>query len=152
MKRLLHDRRAVAALETGLVVSLLLLPLLSAVAGAGQALLTQFRLDRALHAALMHGWGAPTANAAVLRSAAQLGYGTASPAMTATASISCYCVTVATGIRESAEKPCTATCASGTVMGTYATVTATAAFAPILAVTWGRAAWTLSATGTARLQ
>ncbi len=148
-----QDRRGVAALETGLVTAFLLLPLLSGVTGAGQALMTQQRLDRALHAALMRGWAAPgSANASILQSAAQSGYGAGGATMTPTASIACYCITLATGARSNTTTACGTTCANGQVLGTYATVTASASFTPIITVTWGGAAWNLSATGTARIQ
>lgn len=152
MMRLWRDRRGVAALETGLVVSLLLLPLLSGVAGAGQALLTQFRLDRALHAALMHGWGDPSASTANLQAAALLGYGSDGPTMSSTVTIACYCITASTGARTTTTVACNGACSNGQIVGKYATVTASASFTPIMTVTWGGSAWNMSATGTARVQ
>ena len=152
MTGLWRDRRGVAALETAITMAFLLLPLLSGIAGAGQALMTQQRLDRALHAALMLGWGTGATSAADLKQAAQDGYGTGGAAMTPDATVACYCLATATGVRSNMAIACGASCANGEVQGTYATVTATASFTPILGEVFGSAAWNLSASGTARIK
>ena len=146
------DRRAVAALETALVSSVLLVPLLSGLAGSGEALRVQQRLDRGLHAALMHGWATPATDVAGLQSAAQDGYGTDAPVLNATATIVCYCITLGTGARAATASSCGTQCSNGQVQGKYANMSVTATFTPAITIPWGVGTWNMSANGMARIQ
>ncbi len=147
------DRRGVAALEMALVSTFLLLPLTAGVIGSGQALLTQYRVDRALHSALVFAWGSPTATSATLQGAAQGGYGNGGAAVTVTASSACYCIPP-TGTRGSGSAAtCGGTCSvNGQVVGTWVTITTSAGFTPVFPILWTSASWTLSATATVRVQ
>jgi Flp pilus assembly protein TadG len=152
MKALWRDRRGVAALEMALITTFLLLPLTAGVVGSGQAILTQYRVDRALHAGLMYAWGLPTATTSAIQTAATAGSGANATTVSATASIACYCISP-TGTRGGGTSvSCPGSCTSPQVVATYATVTTTAGFTPIFPTPWGTAAWTLSATGTVRVQ
>ena len=158
-RRLLHDRRGVAALEAGITLGALLVPLLAGLVGVGQALLLQYRVDRATHMGLLYAWGAGSAaTAAQVQSAAQAGYGTGTgsgTAMTPTASLACYCMDQ-TGTRASSNTTpasCTATCSvSGQVLAKWVTLTSSASFTPVLVGAWTGGAWTISSTSTVRVQ
>lgn len=159
MTPILKDRRAIAAVETALVISFLLLPMMALITGSGQALLEQYRIDRGLHSGLMYAWGKPTAPQGEIQSAATSGYGSYTPAMTAVASIACYCITApaaspaTAGTRAGGTTAvCGSTCPSGQTLGTWVTVTASTTFTPIFTLNWGSAAWPISATGTVRVQ
>lgn len=155
------DTRAVAAVEAGITLSVLLVPVLAAIVGAGQGLTLQYRLDRATHMGLLYAWGTPTgaATTANVVSAAQAGFGTASSTSTAptasiSASLACYCLDQ-TGTRTGSTTTtvsCTGTCSGGQVLGKWITVTATSSFTPLLVGSWGGGAWTLKNTSTARIQ
>ena len=154
INRLRRDRRGSAGLEMAVVTTFLLLPITAGTIGAGQAILEQYRVDRALHAALIWTWGAPSDLMATVQTAAQNGYGSAPPTMTATATSACFCIsptgTRATGISTT----CGAACATnGYVNGKWVTVNIASTFTPIFTSTWGSAAaWAMSATGTVRVQ
>ena len=141
-------RRGTAAVETALVLPFILLPLLFLMFGAGQALLVQSRLDRAMHAALLYAWGQPKATNAMLESAAAGGYGPSGPAMApkVTGPV-CFCVALATGARVNTPIPCGLDCLAGFVRGSYMTVTTSAEVSMMPAVTWQ-----LSASGTVRVE
>jgi Flp pilus assembly protein TadG len=152
MKALWNDRSGAAALEMALITTFLLLPLSAGLIGSGQALLTQYRVDRALHAALIYAWTAPTASSAALQSAAQGGYGAGGGTLATSASTACYCIDP-TGSRASGTAVlCTGTCTAPQIVGTWVTVNASAVFTPVFPIPWTSAAWTLSATGTVRVQ
>ncbi len=154
--RLHQDRRGSAALEAAIVITALLAPLLALLVGVGQAMLTQYRVDRATHAALLYAWGTPATamTTSNVTAAAQAGYGTGST-MTPTAAISCYCMDQ-TGTRVSASTTavsCTGTCSvSGQVLARWVTVTSSASFTPLLKGPWDGKAWTLQNSSTVRIQ
>lgn len=156
-RRLKHDRRAVAAVETGVVLAFFLAPLLAGVTGVGQAMLTQYRVDRATHAGLMAAWYAPTTvNAVDVQQAALSGYGTANgDTLTPVASFACYCVDPAGTRTAGSTVPiaCNGTCTSSSqVLGKWVTLNSTASFTPILFGSWSRTPWTLSASSTVRIK
>ncbi len=153
MTRMLRDRRGVAAVEAGIVLALFITPLLSVMVGAGQGMLLQYRVDRALHTGLIYAsWATgSTATKPLVETAAQNGYGTAPPTMTATATYSCYCIPN-TGTRSGvASTACSTTCGTGTVLARYVALTTADTYTPIFTMNWGSAAWTISATGTIRV-
>ena len=135
-----------------MVLPLLLGPLLTLMAGGGQAMLTQFRLDRALHAALMAAWYTPSLAPATVQAQAQLGYGAGSSPMTPTVTYACRCIVPTSTYASGIVTACNGTCGSGQVLGTWVTATMTASFTPLLTMTWGSGAWTLSSTGTVRVK
>lgn len=153
---LLHlrrDRRGTAGLEMAIVATFLLLPITAGTIGAGQAILEQYRVDRALHAALIWTWGAPTDSASNVQTAAQSGYGSAPPSMTATASFACYCISPTATRASGVSTTCGAACATnGYVNGKWTTVNVTSTFTPIFTSTWGSSVWSMTATGTVRVQ
>ncbi len=150
MQRLWRDRRGVAALEMALITTFLLLPVTAGVIGSGQALLTQYRVDRALHAGLMYAWG--SANAGAIQTAAQFGGDATNLSISATATIACYCISP-TGTRATgAAVTCGNSCTSPQISASYATVNTSAGFTPIFPTPWGTSGWTLSATGTVRVK
>ena len=151
MKRLWRDIRGVAALETGIVLPLLLGPLMTLMAGAGQAMMIQYQLDRGLHSALLTAWGIPKAAVATIQTAAQNGYGTGGATMTSTVSYACSCISPTGTHASGTVQACNTSCGGGQVIGTWVTVTNTASFSPVLGWTWGKGAWNLSATGTVRV-
>lgn len=155
LRRLAADRRAVAGIETGLAMAFLLIPLLTVMTGTGLAMITQQRLDRALHGSLMTAWGmAGTAATTDVTAAATASYGSTSrPAMTPTAAISCLCIPTLGSRAQGTAVACSGTCStSGTVLATYVTSTVTASVPPILGMNWSKTAWALSATGTIRVK
>ncbi len=157
LRCLLRDRRGIAALETGIVLSALLLPMLAGIAGVGQATLLQYRVDRATHMGLLYAWGTPsTATASNVVAAAQAGYGSSNTdTSTTTASIACYCLDQA-GTRTSSNTTsvsCTGSCTtSGQVLGKWVTVATSISFTPVLAGSWSGGAWTLQNSSTVRIQ
>lgn len=147
-----RDRRGAIAVETALVLSFLLLPLLAVVVDAGRALMLQYRVSRAMHSALIYAWGVPAAPAADIIVAAQDGYGTTSPVLTATASYSTLCI-LPTGTRLLGLAPLNGnTCIVGQVLATWVSATASTSFTPILPLNWGSGAWVVSASATVRVK
>lgn len=148
-----RDRRGSVTVETALVLSLFLLPLVYGVAAIGQAVSTQVRLDRALHAAMLYIWATPGAAASGIQNAATSGYGAGDPTMTPTASKSCAC------IQPTAARPagasgahCSDTCANGTVLASYMTISLNATVAVDLPLPANLQSQALTASGTVRVQ
>lgn len=148
-----HDRYGGVALEGALVLTLFLLPLLFSILAVGQMLSTQVRLDRALHAALMFAWATPVPTTNAIQIAATAGYGSGTPAMTAVATVACFCMPpTATRQTAGAAVACTSICATGRVLATYVTTSLSTTIdfnLPLPATFRSR---TLTSSGTARLQ
>lgn len=150
--RLRRDRRGAIAVETALVLSFLLLPLLALLVDAGRALLLQYRVSRAMHSALIYAWGVPAAPTADVITAAQDGYGPTGPALTATASYSNLCI-LPTGTRLLGVAPLSGnTCLAGQVLATWVNATTSTSFTPILPINWGTGAWAVSVSATVRVK
>ena len=147
-----RDRQGAIAVETALVLAVLLLPLMALLTDAGRGLLLQYRVSRAMHSALVYAWGVPAAPAADILTAAQDGYGVSTPTLTATASYSNLCISP-TGTRSSGSAPQSGnTCGSGQILATWVVATASTSFAPILPINWSTSAWTVSASATVRVK
>jgi hypothetical protein len=146
-----------------LVSSFVMLPFLGGVTGFGQALMLQTKLDRALHGAIVSGYGlASTLTssnvASTMATAVQNGYGSSDPSTTA--SLSYYCIPP-TGTRSGtgATSPPTA-CASPNVVATYLVLSTSVTFIPLLNV--GISGWnqtggtggtvTVASSATVRIQ
>ncbi len=160
MHTLGRDRRGVAAVEMALVATVLLLPLCAFTTEVGQALLTQYRLSRALHAGLMYAWGAPTsATVTTIQSAASAGFQTnggtgpyESAVMTPVASILYYCIDPTVGTHgASTVASSTSTCPNGQVVGTWVNLSLSATIPTIFVNYKGSASWPLTIAGTVRI-
>lgn len=140
------------SVEAALALGLVLLPLFLGVVDLGQGIIVRMRLDRATEAALFEAWGVPGASAAAVQAAAQAGYGTAVPALTADASFACYCIAPA-GTRQSGTAvSCTGNCAAGQSLGEWLTTHLSAALALAFPVPFLGSTLNLTATATARVQ
>lgn len=160
-----RDRRGVAAVETALVGSFVLLPLMGGLVGIAQAVQVQNALDRGLHAGLLLAWAKPTLTTtttptlqAAVTSAVQDAYGATTPVVTAAPSW--YCMSP-TGTRGSGTTTTSGgTCTGSQVKSKYVTITVTAKFTPVVDVGingWSQAGGTaglvsLSSTATVRVQ
>jgi Flp pilus assembly protein TadG len=156
LSRLLRDRSGVAAVEATMVISLVLVPLCLGVAAYAMVLADTAQLDRALQAGLFYVWSNPTGfTTSGVRAAAAAGFDNTSyvgtsPALTVTASSACYCVS--SSAVKGAAVSCTGSCATGQTIGTYVTVTASAAFTLPVVVQTLTSPLTQSVTGTVRTQ
>lgn len=158
MRRLLRDRRAVAAVEMALVSTFVLFPLCVFMVEAGQALLTQYRLSRGLHAGLMRAWGLPaSATADTVQTAANLGfqangsgtYGTVTA--TPVATFYYYCIDPTVGMHTGAAVASGTACPSGQVLATYVNLSITASIPTILPTFNGSTTWSLNIAGQVRI-
>lgn len=148
-----RDRRGSVALETALVLSLCLLPLLYGTTALGPAVSTQMRLDRALHAAMLYAWATPGAASSGIQAAANKGYGVGDPAMTPPAASIGYACVSPTGTRQSGTPPgANGACPSNTVKATFVTVSLSATISVNLPLPASLATQTLTASGTVRQQ
>jgi len=155
--RLWRDRRGVAAVEMALVSTFILIPVTVLVIESGQALLTQYRLSRGLHAGLMYAWELPSnATLSQIQSAASSGFqattapGYASTTVTPVASFSYYCVDPTVGIHYGAAQAANATCSGSQVLATYVSLTLTASLPLIFPIYMGSTNWSLNVAGTVR--
>lgn len=144
------NRRASIAVEAAVIASVFLVPLICGLAGAGQAIALQTRLDRALHAAMFYVWATPGASAASVQNAAQAGFGT--DTLTGNvATVACYCM-APDGTRASAGAAvtCSTVCSSGLVLATFVTTTVSATVALVLPMPAVTLPWTLASSATIR--
>ena len=142
-----------------LVSTCILLPVTVLVIESGQALLTQYRLSRGLHAGLIYAW-ALTNNAAIadIQAKASAGFqatttgsGYASVAVTPVAAFSYYCIDPTVGIHYGAPQAANATCSGGQVHATYVSLTLTTTLPLIFPFYQGSTNWSLNVTGTVRI-
>ncbi len=128
-RRLGGCTKGVAAVETAIVVSLVLLPLLAGVADIGIMAQQRDKLDEALQDAITYVSAGNTGSAGVT-TAAQAAYGTSIAVSTGTF---CYCVATGTTTPTAPTTVnCSGSCASGDVLETFMKITvSTAATLPV---------------------
>lgn len=151
--RLLTQRRGGAAVEMGLIGSVVLMPLLGSLVGLGQALAMQIQLDRALHAALLTAYGtAASLTSSTVQSAmttaVQNGYGNPNITPTVSASLVYYCINP-TSIRSGSGSATAPTCSAPQVVATYLNISISAGFVPLVNV--GISGWNQAGSGTVTL-
>ena len=158
LRRLWLHRRGVIAVEMALVTSGFLLPITAGLFETGQALLTQYRLSRGLHAGLMYAWAVPAnANASSIQNAATAGFQTAttsgygSTVVTPVATLQYYCVDPTTGIHGATQVTSGTACGSGLMLGTWVALTLSASIPTAFQFNNGAASWPLTVTGTVRI-
>ncbi|MBV9783503.1 MAG: pilus assembly protein [Acidisphaera sp.] len=153
LRRWRRDRAGSVTVETAIVVSVILVPLAMGAADFGVIMNTQARLDRALTMAAEYAWNAGSgATVSAIQSAAQTGYGTGAPSLTATAVISCYCV-AANGTRLNGTAiACTGSCSSPNQLAEYVTLTASTAVTLPAPSPFFHSPDSLSASGVFRIQ
>ncbi len=152
---LLADTRAVVSVEAALALALVMLPLLLGLFDLGTALTVRLRVDRAVQAGLFGAWGVAGASAGQIAQAAQAGGGSGSPAVSASASLACYCLPPTGTLQDASPVECDddeGECPSGQVLGDWATVTARASVSLPFPLPWVSSPLQLGATGTARVQ
>ena len=157
LARLWRDRRGVAAVEMALVSTFILIPATVLVIESGQALLTQYRLSRGLHAGLMFAWGLPlNATLSQIQNAANSGFqansspGYAATTVTSVATFSYYCIDPTVGIHYGAKQAANTTCTGGQVLASYVSLSLTATLPLIFPIYQGSTNWSLNVAGTAR--
>jgi Flp pilus assembly protein TadG len=149
--RLLRDRRGVAATEAGLAIGFILIPLTLGVMAWGAVLAAEARLDRALQAAAFYVWNNPTGfTSGGISTAANAGFGAASPTLTVTSSTACKCVS--SGYNPVSTVSCAGTCTSGQTVATYETITVSASFTLPVTVSYLAQPLARSVSGTIRTQ
>jgi hypothetical protein len=115
-----------------LAVSLVVLPLCACLIVAGQALYTQYRLTRAMHAGFIYAWRYPNATDAAIESAVQA----AIPSVTLganTASNLCFCIPPnGTIFQSNGSFACgSQTCSNGTILSVWVSIVLSANYSPL---------------------
>jgi Flp pilus assembly protein TadG len=132
LRRFRRDRRGVAALETALAVSLVVLPLCAGLVVAGQALQLQYRLTRAMHAGFIYAWRNPTASNTAIQSAVQAAIPTLTLYSNAASNL-CFCIPPnGTIIQSNGSFACgTQTCSNGTVLSVWVSIVVGGTYSPL---------------------
>lgn len=147
-----RDRHGIAAVEAALVSAFVLLPMLFMMVGSGEGLYEQYRIDRALHSALISAWGDPTLSDSAIAAAAEASYGVSTTPMAAVSSHGYFCIQP-TGTRASGTATtASGSCATGQVKGIWVTVALSAQLHASVPLPGGLSAWSLQSAGTARVQ
>ncbi len=152
-----RDRRGVAAVEMALTVSLVLLPLCACLIVAGQALETQYRLTRAMHAGFMYAWRYPTDPNLLTntQAAVQAAYGPTTLATNAASPV-CFCIppngtlTQATSSFQCSQTTCPSGTPANYIKTTWLSVVVAQNYSPLF--TFPYLPTQVTSGGTARVQ
>jgi Flp pilus assembly protein TadG len=154
------DEGGSIALETALVMTFFLVPLVLGMTDLGLVFMTRAQLDQGLQAALFYAWyNNPTVvTNANVQAAAIAGVGQTSQTPTATVTQTNYCVTSPTGSNAngtptgSTRATYATACTGSTIPATYMTVTVSVTLTLPVTVPYLANPVTLTSTGTARIQ
>ena len=148
LRRFLQARDGAVAVETALVCSLLLVPLLLGLWDVAQLAMSQAQLDEALQDATTYVAYNNNATAAQITSAAQGAYGNSISVSSGTV---CYCVsTTSSSPTAPTSISCTSSCGSGYQFEQFMSITVSTTVAIPFAVPYLGSSTTLSSTGQVR--
>jgi Flp pilus assembly protein TadG len=120
LRCLLQDEKGAIAVETSLVTSLILVPMLLGIWDIAQVGFGQAQVQEALQAAVTYVAAGNSGNAAGITSAAQTVYGTSMNVSTNTV---CYCVsTTSSSLTTPSTVSCTSSCGSGNDFEQFMTI------------------------------
>lgn len=120
----IRDRAGVANIEAALLTSLVLAPVLGGATDAGLILYYWGEITRAEQAGILSAWGNSAITTGTIVNAAQTAFGNSSVTPTIQAAITCYCLPSASPWNRTGAVAvaCPSTCASGSILTEYATV------------------------------
>jgi Flp pilus assembly protein TadG len=145
MRRLIRARDGAVAVETALVSSLLLVPLLLGLWDVAQIAMAQAQLDEALQDAITYVAATGSTNSSNITTAGQAAYGSS---ISVSSSEACYCVQTSTTTPTSVS--CTGTCSSGT-MEQFMSITVSTTVTIPFPVPYLGSTVSLSSTGNAQI-
>jgi Flp pilus assembly protein TadG len=148
-----RDRRGSVTVESALVFTFVLMPMMVLGIGFGLALTAWSQVNLVEQSVMYMVWNNPaTATAAQISSFVQASYGAAKPAVTVNASTACYCI-APTGTRTAGTSvSCSGSCSNGQVLATYLQVTVAATQVLPMSVPLLDNPFVASASGTVRIQ
>jgi Flp pilus assembly protein TadG len=148
MRRLIRARDGAVAVETALVSSLLLVPLLLGLWDVAQIAMAQAQLDEALQDAITYVAATGSTNSSNITTAGQAAYGSS---ISVSSSEACYCVQTSTTTPTTPTSvSCTGTCSSGT-MEQFMSITVSTTVTMPFPVPYLGSTVSLSSTGNAQI-
>jgi Flp pilus assembly protein TadG len=148
MRRLMRARDGAVAVETALVSSLLLIPLLLGLWDVAQVAMAQAKLDEALQDAITFVAATGSTSSSSITTAGQAAYGSS---ISVSSSEACYCVQTSTTTPTAPTSiSCTGTCSSGT-MEQFMSITVSTTVTIPFPVPYLGSTVSLSSTGNAQI-
>lgn len=142
---LLRDDDGVVAVETALVSSLILIPLLLGLSDVAQLAIAKARVQEALQDALTYVAATNSTSSAQITSAAQAAYGSS---ISVSSSQACYCVATGTTTPTMPTSvSCTASCLPGTTLAQFERITVSQTVQILFSVQYLASSVTIASTG-----
>lgn len=153
LRGLARNRRGVVSLEAALIFCVVLTPLLLGAMSYGEAFMAWTRMNRVEQSLLFYVWQNPAnATNTTVSNFVTNNYSTMTPAMSASASTACYCITPTGSRLTGTSVSCSGTCTSGQQVAEYVSITVSTSLTLPATVPGLANPLSLSSTGTVRIQ